>query len=209
MIDKIIKEKTLSEQKAASIMQQLLQAVGYMHSQGICHLDIKPENILFLDKVSNIIRLVDMGSAKYFISEEGERLKLEKKTGTVFYSAPEMVWGEGGYDERCDIWSIGTILYLILGGVPPFTGKNDSEVEVKILNDSPNLEGDVWNAISKDAKDILTQMLQKNPSDRPSALELLKHSWFTNMETISDDPISADVLTQMANFEVYIYIYII
>ena len=90
----------------------------YCHKNGIVHRDLKPENILFDSKKSTAnLKIIDFGASAKLL-EGGE--KLTKKIGTPFYVAPEVLAGK--YDEKCDMWSIGVILYILLCGYPPFFG---------------------------------------------------------------------------------------
>jgi calcium-dependent protein kinase len=96
----------------------------YCHSNGIVHRDLKPENILFDSNKDNpTLKIIDFGcSAK--LNRNGE--KLNRRIGTPFYVAPEVL--AANYNEKCDIWSIGVILYILLCGYPPFSGKNELDV---------------------------------------------------------------------------------
>lgn len=87
-----------------------------MHSKNYCHRDIKPENI-FLNKTTKTLKLGDFGSASTFKPEQ----KFEKIFGTPFYIAPEVL--EGDYDYKCDNWSMGVVLFIMLTGKPPFYAK--------------------------------------------------------------------------------------
>jgi len=100
---------------AASVMIQLLQALMYIHSKGIVHRDLKPENLLFEKGTSNL-KLIDFGIAAKIKPNE----KLTARIGTPYYIAPEVLLKE--YDEKCDIWSAGVILYMMFTFRPPFTG---------------------------------------------------------------------------------------
>ena len=106
------------------IISQLISAIIYCHKKGIVHRDLKPENIL-IDKTTGgdfQIKVIDFGTALFFNSET----KFHSTTGTSYYIAPEVLLGN--YDEKCDIWSCGVILYILLSGCPPFNGKNDLEI---------------------------------------------------------------------------------
>lgn len=86
-------------------MYQLISTLNYIHTQGIVHRDLKSENILF---DGENITIIDFGTSKHYSKEE-----LMKKTiGTTIYMAPEVV--NGNYNEKCDIWSAGVILYILL-----------------------------------------------------------------------------------------------
>lgn len=105
-------------------MSQLLSAVVYCHKQNIVHRDIKPENILIenlLDEKLNI-KIIDFGTAEAFTG----KTKLKQTLGTPYYIAPEVL--QQNYTEKCDVWSCGVILYILLCGYPPFNGKNDEDI---------------------------------------------------------------------------------
>jgi calcium-dependent protein kinase len=88
----------------------------------ICHRDLKPENILLDSKNDNQIKVIDFGTSQKF--EKGK--KMTQTYGTAYYIAPEVLNQE--YDEKCDIWSIGVILYILLIGKPPFDGDRDEDI---------------------------------------------------------------------------------
>ena len=89
----------------------------YCHKSKIVHRDLKPENLLFdSDKPDSAIKVIDFGASKKF-----DDRKMKKKLGTPFYIAPEVI--DLNYDAKCDVWSCGVILYILLCGYPPFLGK--------------------------------------------------------------------------------------
>jgi len=118
LFDEIVKRQRFDERDAAIIIKQLLSAIAYCHSKSVCHRDLKPENILIDNKETLSIKLIDFGTSQKFDTEE----KMELILGTAYYIAPEVLKGE--YDEKCDVWSCGVILYILLSGSPPFNGKN-------------------------------------------------------------------------------------
>ena len=95
--------------------------------------------------------------------------------GTSYYLAPEVI--EGSYTEKCDVWSVGVILYILLSGEPPFNGETDQEIVARIREGDFSLEGDLWDSISPEAKDIIIQMLCKE-EHRLTAAEAFQHPWF-------------------------------
>lgn len=108
-------ETRLSEVEAAHIMKQIFSAVYYCHKNKIVHRDLKPENILYLNDSSDApLKIIDFGTSKTFMPNE----IMNQKFGTPYYIAPEVL--KKHYDEKCDIWSCGVILYLMLSGKPPF-----------------------------------------------------------------------------------------
>ena len=126
LYDTIVKFQKFNEKKAAYIMLQILSALNYLHSKGIVHRDIKPENILVVkpDKASKKtlnddeinIKIIDFGASNFFKSNE----ILTLKVGSPYYIAPEVL--NKCYNEKCDIWSAGVVLYVMLTGNFPFLG---------------------------------------------------------------------------------------
>lgn len=94
-----------------------MSAIVYCHGIGVVHRDLKPENILIDKELNNSVKVIDFGTSVFY-QKDGELLS--KLLGTPYYIAPEVL--NKKYDERCDVWSIGVILYVLLSGKPPFNG---------------------------------------------------------------------------------------
>lgn len=147
-----------------------------MHKQKIIHRDLKPENILFLNLEGEfVLKIIDFGTAKKVRNTE----KLKVVMGTPYYIAPEVI--KGNYDLKCDIWTIGVILYVLLSGCPPFNGDTDEEIMLEILKGNYSFNISPLKGISCDAKDLISMMLRNKPNERPSAIELLQHNWFKDL----------------------------
>ena len=174
LFDQIKKHGRFEEGQAAYIMYQLLSSVFYCHNQGIIHRDLKPENILVdsfeKDGCLNI-KIIDFGTAKIFDKNKSEN----KVIGSAYYIAPEVLACK--YNEKCDIWSCGVILYILLTGRPPFGGEDD-EILQKIKKGKYDLSSDPWPKISKEAKDLIRHMLEMSTVSRISAQKALLHKWF-------------------------------
>jgi calcium-dependent protein kinase len=169
--------KKLTEKEAAQIFKEIMIAVNYLHNRGICHRDLKPENILFLNSEKNSpIKLIDFGTGK-IIGDYGNLYNNEMKiaVGTTVYMSPEVI--KKKYDQFCDIWSCGVILYQMLSkGYFPFYGKNDDEIFNRILEMKVEFPEKEWKNIDKDAIDLIKKMLC-NVSDRLNAQQVLNHVW--------------------------------
>ena len=96
--------------------------MNYLHQNNIVHGDIKPQNIHFKDQNDHIVKLIDFGTSR----RVNEKHAMHGIFGTSYYLAPEVI--EGTYSEKCDVWSLGVILFILLSGVPPFAGNSDEEV---------------------------------------------------------------------------------
>jgi calcium-dependent protein kinase len=189
LFDHIINNGPFDEEYTSIIMHQILSAVNYCHKMKILHRDLKPENILFEDtairrvkdpnlKLSNLnIKIIDFGTAKIF-----DKNKKEKKViGSSYYIAPEVLTKK--YDEKCDLWSCGIIMHILLTSLPPFNGSTDMEILNKISLGVRDLNTPQWKSLTKEAKDMINQLLERNPSKRISAEEALNHPWFLMNKT--------------------------
>ena len=160
-------------------MSQILKAVCYCHGMNIVHRDLKPENILIVKRMKNgmhPIKIIDFGTAKIFSKEKRETLLI----GSAYYIAPEVL--DRNYTEKCDLWSCGVIMYILLTGRPPFGGNTDMEIMQKIKQGKFDLTKYPWGIISKEAKDLIKDLLQVNPNQRLSAEKALKHPWFSTKQ---------------------------
>jgi len=98
-------------------MKLLISAIVYCHKYNIAHRDLKPENLLFESNNKNSnLKVIDWGSAKKY----NPKVPMKEQKGTPYYIAPEVLSGK--YDQKCDIWSLGIITYIMLCGYPPFNG---------------------------------------------------------------------------------------
>ena len=176
------KDQAFSEKEAVKIFKQLISAVSYCHSQGICHRDLKPENILFLNSnPDSPIKVIDFGLSKIFgeIKPIMKGNKIEKnimslRVGTAYYMAPEVI--QGNYDNKCDIWSCGVILYIMLCGYPPFDGDTENDILKAITKKKFSFPEEEWKSISDDAKDLIKHMIC-DPDKRYNAEMILNHPW--------------------------------
>lgn len=128
MFARIEKKGHFDEGIAAAVMSQILAAIAYCHEKGYAHRDLKPENLLVVSKEDSdlLIKIIDFGAATQIVPG----VKMKDKIGTAYYIAPEVIKQE--YDEKCDVWSCGIIMYILLCGEPPFKGANEAEIMKKV-----------------------------------------------------------------------------
>jgi calcium-dependent protein kinase len=127
ILKRITEKNPYCEKDAAMIFRQIMSAVCHCHSSKICHRDLKPENLLFLNSSNDSLKVIDFGLSRIF---DEKNHQMNTKVGTAYYVSPEIL--QGNYDEKCDIWSSGVILFILLSGEPPFFGENDNEIFRKI-----------------------------------------------------------------------------
>jgi len=181
LFDKIVENSSsygcLSERKTAEIIKSLLEAVMYLHENGVVHRDIKPENILFESTMENSpVKLIDFGLAR--THKRGEA-PMTNAVGTAYYMSPELLRGK--YDKSTDIWSIGVVAYVLLSGYPPFNGNSDSEINDATRRGKLNFGGTRWLNKSDDAMDFIKCVLRRDPQKRFTAKEALSHPWIRTM----------------------------
>ena len=171
IITNIENGKPFTEEQAAVIFQQMMSAVNYCHKNNIVHRDLKPENLLLLDERPNSpIKIIDFGMSKIYDPND----IMFERVGTAYYIAPEVL--EGMYDEKCDIWSAGVILYILLCGYPCFNGETDDQIYKEIKKKKFDFPSPEWDIISEDAKNLIKKMLIDS-NERISAEEVLKDTW--------------------------------
>ncbi len=173
LFEYIVSNKSFHEKEACQVMKEILLTVNYLHSLNIMHRDLKPESIV-INKIDDKykIKFVNFSTAIEF----SKGVNLTEFVGTHYYVAPEVI--NKNYNELCDIWSCGIIMYILITEYPPFQGKNDEEILHNIRFTEPEFKKNEWEHISFSCKDLLLKMLSKNPKKRPSAEFCLKHKWF-------------------------------
>jgi calcium-dependent protein kinase len=195
IIERINAQKMFTEKEAAFMFKQLMSAICYCHGAGICHRDLKPENLLFLGKENDSpLKVIDFGLSRIFGKDDH---RMSTKVGTAYYVSPEVL--AGNYDEKCDIWSAGVILYILLCGDPPFNGANDHEIYRRIASKKYSFPSPQWDNVSNDAKDLISHMLS-DPDKRYTAEQVLKHTWVENLAPNSPEIVLNLNVDSMKNY---------
>ena len=198
LFDEIADRDKLSEVEAAHVLKQLLQAVAYCHGQKIAHRDLKPENILIDVRNKGSIKVIDFGTSHHYSDEEHT---MHQQYGTPYYIAPEVLVGT--YTEKCDMWSIGVIIYIMLSGKPPFNAASEPEIMKKVKRGTWAFSGDVWSTISEDAKDLITKLMEKNVDKRISAVDALAHPWIkAQVKTRFNESLGKAAISNLQLFQV-------
>lgn len=190
-------EKHFSEMDAARIIRNILDAIRYIHDEKhIVHRDLKPENFLLLDKSDDSpVKIIDFGLSRrddfgVMRSRVGKYLREISVSfgiilcligqsffliGTVYYVAPEVLFDD--YTNKCDIWSIGVISYILLSGHPPFLGSTERETLQFVKDGVISFPTPDWDDVSQQAIEFVSHLLQRDPEARPTASEALNHPW--------------------------------
>ncbi|KTG06164.1 hypothetical protein cypCar_00002215 [Cyprinus carpio] len=185
LLDRILKQKFFSEREASAVLHTITKTVEYLHCQGVVHRDLKPSNILYVDESGNpeSLRICDFGFAKQLRADNG---LLMTPCYTANFVAPEVLKRQG-YDEGCDIWSLGVLLYTMLAGFTPFAnGPEDTPEDIlsRIGSGRFTLSGGNWDAVSDAAKDLVSKMLHVDPHQRLTAKQVLKHPWIIQRDKL-------------------------
>ena len=203
------------------LMDQIFNAVAYLHSKNIMHGDLKLENVLLYtaskrggrrftcinqdfnedesltedinknfgkrkysnksknyikDMMNYEIKLIDFGCSKYFVKKNKKR-KLSGIIGTSIYCSPEVI--DNLYDERCDEWSCGVLMYILLCGEPPFYGETEEEIFDKVKKCEYSFSNPAFKKVSKNCKDLIRKLLEPKKQYRITARDALRHPFFT------------------------------
>lgn len=146
------------------VLKQILSCLNYIHELGICHRDVKPENVLLEDtKRFDNIKLIDFSTAYQFTKNDPI---MYDKVGTPYYISPEVL--KESYTSKCDIWSVGVIAYILLSTNPPFQGNSADDILKKVTLGSYSF-AQGWSGISDKAKDFVKQLLCVDPAQRLTA----------------------------------------
>lgn len=204
LLQHILARGYFTEEEARKVTKEIASALKFLHDRGIAHRDVKPENILCTepDHVSPV-KLCDLDLASRPSKQEVQMSQstmepdLASPVGSAEFMAPEVVDAFCGdalkYDKRCDMWSLGVILYIMLCGYAPFQGQCADE-ECGWMDGQPcdecqqdlfstiqlgqyDFPEEEWGMISADAKDLVAHLLVKNVSNRFTADQVLSHPW--------------------------------
>jgi calcium-dependent protein kinase len=197
LFDRVIANGFLSEAVAAEYMKQILSVLVYCHDRSVVHRDLKPENFMLASPEHNAsLKVIDFGTADFF--RKGE--KMRSRFGSPYYIAPEVL--RRNYDEKCDVWSAGVNLYILLSGNPPFDGANDEQILKKVEQGQYDFSDPEWDSISDDAKDLISKMMTYDPDQRITARQALQHPWLTNApNTPIDEETARKILRNLQTFK--------
>ncbi|XP_015412742.1 PREDICTED: ribosomal protein S6 kinase alpha-1 isoform X3 [Myotis davidii] len=188
---KVIDKSKRDPSEEIEILLRYGQHPNIITLKDVVHRDLKPSNILYVDESGNpeCLRICDFGFAKQLRAENG---LLMTPCYTANFVAPEVLKRQG-YDEGCDIWSLGILLYTMLAGYTPFAnGPSDTPEEIltRIGSGKFTLSGGNWDTVSETAKDLVSKMLHVDPHQRLTAKQVLQHPWITQKDKLPQSQLS-------------------
>jgi len=161
------------EQDVIEATKQMLYAVNYLHAHNICHRDLKLENFLYESpKKDASLKLIDFGLS---IALDDEEMTMKSTVGTLLYCSPDVISGKA-YTSKCDLWSLGVIVFMLLSGRPPYMTSMGHERLRKDISRA-KIQWDRLDSISDEARDFVQKLLILDPSQRMDAAAALEHPW--------------------------------
>merc|ERR1719361_599212 len=213
LFQRIVEKERFTEHDAAKVTRQLLSALHYMHSvNNVVHCDLKPDNILFVDKSDDsLVKIIDFGMSKVL-----PRLQyLTHLCGTPYYTAPEVI-KEKKYNHACDMWSTGVILYVMIFGYPPFYvdpekyGKHERKAIYEKIKRGfvPRIRSTEKHGfgpwfpdhipVSAAVRNLIAKLLEYKVENRYTAGEALKHEWVVKEGKMAVDDEKEDINAEAA-----------
>ena len=175
LFGEILKLQQFTEAQTAKIVFQLLSAISYCHEKLVTHRDLKPENILLTENNGELhVKIADFGSSCVFEQDS----RLTGCFGSSYYLAPEIFYSS--YDQACDLWSVGIIMYILLTGTPPYQGKDSASIISQIQETPFKITPSNVMGLSPDSINLLRELLCINPIDRITAKSAIRHPWIEN-----------------------------
>uniref|UniRef100_A0A2M4CYG6 Serine/threonine-protein kinase chk2 (Cds1) n=1 Tax=Anopheles darlingi TaxID=43151 RepID=A0A2M4CYG6_ANODA len=184
LLSRILANKRLPEKTSKLFFLQMCHAVKYLHSQGITHRDLKPDNILLADEEEyTLLKVSDFGLSRFV----GKNSVMRTLCGTPMYVAPEVLLtrGSGSYTPKVDIWGLGVVLYTMLSGTMPFSDDFGTPAVEQIKRGKFSFRHPSWRTVSSKAKKLIYEILNVNPKERPSIDTVLASSWMRDPDVIA------------------------
>uniref|UniRef100_A0A673W5Z2 Calcium/calmodulin-dependent protein kinase IV n=1 Tax=Salmo trutta TaxID=8032 RepID=A0A673W5Z2_SALTR len=176
LFDRVVEKGFYTERDAADAVKQVLEAVAYLHENGVVHRDLKPENLLYATSAPDApLKIADFGLSKII----DDQVTMKTVCGTPGYCAPEILRG-CAYGPEVDMWSVGVITYILLCGFEPFfDDRGDQYMFKRILNCEYEFVSPWWDNVSLNAKDLVRKLIVQDPKKRLTTLQALQHPWVT------------------------------
>jgi len=183
VIDRIIEKRHYTERDARILITGVLKGVEHCHNRRIAIRNLKAESLICVSNENDVdVRITDFGFAKRVLYPNS----LETQCGTEGYVAPEILEHRPAYDVQCDMWSVGVVLYILIGGYRPFRGEGE-EVMRLVRYGEFKFHKRYWRDVSEDAKILISRMLTVLPIARITATGALLSDWVQMSEEELDE----------------------
>mmetsp|Transcript_14396 Transcript_14396/g.16480 ORF Transcript_14396/g.16480 Transcript_14396/m.16480 type:complete len:389 (-) Transcript_14396:47-1213(-) len=174
LLARLYEKEVFTENESRRISRKLIEAIFFCHKKHIAHRDIKLENILLSDRMDDTkIKLADFGCSHTFTP--GKKC-LTTLCGSPQYAAPELYLHDNGYDEKCDLWSAGVVIFALLGGYAPFEG-SAMDLPRIVCEGYVDFSTVYWEHISDKPKNLIKTLLMVDPEDRATIEDVLDSEW--------------------------------
>ena len=196
LLDRVANLSDYDENFVRKVLYQIISAINYLHSVGVCHRDLKPANIILVSEDQDCydIKIIDFG-----LSCKNE-VEMDECLGTPYYIAPEVL--NKKYSFECDVWSIGIIAAFLFTGKPYFRAETKDELIHKIKFGPVNLVGEDWDDVTDTAKELIKKMLERKIDKRISPKQALRDPFFTktNLTVHNTRKLDKSILKNMKRF---------
>uniref|UniRef100_A0A7M5UTU5 Protein kinase domain-containing protein n=1 Tax=Clytia hemisphaerica TaxID=252671 RepID=A0A7M5UTU5_9CNID len=175
LFERIVEKNSLTEAECALYIKQVLQGLHHLHLQNIAHLELKPENIICVNRSNMDIKIIDFGLAKQLSHDKPIKIT----AGSPEFVAPEIL----SFDPvslNSDLWSVGVITYILLSGISPFIGDDDNDTLMNVSCGEYEYDDQAFGQITNDAKSFIDKLLVSNPKKRGNVGRCLQHPWINS-----------------------------
>lgn len=179
LLQRVLKLKHYTEKSACEASRQMLLSINYLHAHQVVHRDIKLENFLYDKPGSDHLKLIDFGFSKFWNRSK----KMDLSCGTLSYVAPEVL--KKSYTDKCDMWSFGVVVFVLLSGYMPFAGDEADQAEA-IRCGSYTMKKPVWKQVSRQGADFVKRCLITDAEERLSSSDALHHPWIAKVQDAVD-----------------------
>lgn len=186
LFDRVIERKKFTEKDAADAAYQMLLSLAYLHNHGMVHRDIKLENFLYEKKEGDHLKMIDFGFSKILVDPS---IKMKMSCGTLSYVAPEVLAKD--YTNKCDTWSLGVVVFILICGYMPFSG--DDKKQITDIKQGAFTQKEAFRKLSPTASDFLRKLICVNVGQRLSAEDALNHEFITKRSDRAAAAASAEV----------------
>lgn len=196
LFERLAAKNIFPEIDAIEATKQMLRAVGYLHSHGVVHRDVKLENFLYeSEDDDSLLKLIDFGFAKFW---DPTCEKMKAGCGSLAYVSPDVLRNEG-YTSQCDVWSLGIVTFMLLSGYPPFHGEQASMV-VKIKRGKVDWIERRWKNVSLLGRNFVEQLLTLDPDKRPNIKQAIDHEWLQSVSDCSSLRLESHVVRSLKRY---------